>query len=91
MKHYNATELELAKKENREPVLIDKTRVHALRHTYCTRVAEVFSGYENPNYTHMALLMGHKNERTSKEFYAEVTEKIRNDAVCKIEGLIEGI
>lgn len=91
LKHYNATELELAKKENREPVLIDKTRVHALRHTYCTRVAEVFSGYENPNYTHMALLMGHKNERTSKEFYAEVTEKIRNDAVCKIEGLIEGI
>lgn len=35
--------------------------------------------------------MGHKNERTSKEFYAQVTEKIRNDATCKIEGLIEGI
>ena len=91
VKHYNAAEVELAKKENRPPVIIDKTRVHALRHTYCTRVAEVFSGYENPNYTHMALLMGHKNERTSKQFYAQVTEKIRNDAICKIEGLIEGI
>lgn len=91
LNHCNAEEEALAQKENREPILIDKARVHALRHTYCTRIAEVFSGYENPDYTHMALLMGHKNERTSKEFYAEVTEKIRSDANCKIEGLIEGI
>jgi Site-specific recombinase XerD len=65
---YNNEELESAKKENREPVLIPHFSSHHFRHTFCTRFCE-----NESNLKVIQEIMGHSSIKTTMDIYAEAT------------------
>lgn len=67
---YNRHEHKLALSEEREPVLLPNVSVHTLRHTGCTRYAEMGM---DPKV--LQKLMGHKNFQTTMNIYNHVYEK----------------
>ena len=78
---YNLAETELAEKEKREPQLLPHFSCHNLRHTFCTRLCE--------NETNLKIIqdiMGHRNNKTTMEIYAEATKEAKISSFEKLNG-----
>ena len=73
---YNAEEVVRAAKEHREPVLIPHFSCHHLRHTFCSRFCE-----NETNLKVIQSIMGHSNIETTMDIYAEVSQKIQQEAM----------
>lgn len=81
---YNRDEFAMARKENREPVLLPKFGPHVLRHTFCTRLCE--------NETNLKVIqdvMGHKNIRTTMNVYADATDGAKISSFANLDGKIK--
>ena len=63
-------EIQLAKEENREPVLLPHFTAHHLRHTFCTRFCE-----NETNLKVIQEIMGHSDISTTMDIYAEATDE----------------
>lgn len=81
---YNEQETELAKKENREPVLIPHFTAHQLRHTFCTRFCE-----NETNLKVIQEIMGHASIETTMDVYNEASEKQKIKSFASLEGKIK--
>ena len=84
IKKANEQEMEKAKKEQREPVIIPNITPHHFRHTFCTRLVE----NEVP-YDVLKSLMGHASIKTSIDIYTTIKEKSIKRARHNIEGVIK--
>lgn len=83
-KEYNAIELERAKAERREAILIPHFSVHNLRHTFCTRFCE-----NETNIKVIQEIMGHSDISTTMNIYAEATESKKKESFKRLEGKIK--
>lgn len=80
----NEQEIERAKKEHRQPVLIPHFSVHNLRHTFCTRFCE--------NETDLKIIqeiMGHSDITTTMNIYNEATKERKQESFARLEGKIK--
>lgn len=80
----NEQEVEQAKKEHRQPVLIPHFSVHNLRHTFCTRFCE--------NETDLKIIqeiMGHSDITTTMNIYNEATKERKQESFARLEGKIK--
>ena len=80
----NEQEIERAKKEHRQPVLIPHFSVHNLRHTFCTRFCE--------NETDLKIIqeiMGHSDITTTMNIYNEATKERKQESFARLEGRIK--
>ena len=80
----NDQEVEQAKKEHRQPVLIPHFSVHNLRHTFCTRFCE--------NETDLKIIqeiMGHSDITTTMNIYNEATKERKQESFARLEGKIK--
>ena len=81
---HNAMEMETAKSENREPLIIPKFSVHQLRHTFCTRLCE--------NETDLKLIqeiMGHADISTTMDVYNESNTERKKASFARLESLTD--
>ena len=81
---HNAMEMEAAKSENREPLIIPKFSVHQLRHTFCTRLCE--------NETDLKLIqeiMGHADISTTMDVYNESNTERKKASFARLESLTD--
>ena len=71
----------LAKKENREPLLLPKVSVHCFRHTACTNKAR-----QGMNIKVLQYLMGHSDSSMTLDVYNHLNNEsdVRNE-IIKIE------
>ena len=83
-KAYNLEEMENAKKEKREPVLIPHFSVHNIRHTFCTRFCE-----NETNIKVIQEIMGHSDISTTMNIYAEATESKKQESFKNLAGKIK--
>lgn len=83
-KEYNHKEQEMAKKENRKPLLIRHFSVHNLRHTFCTRFCE-----HETNIKVIQEIMGHADIGTTMNVYAEATEARKKESFDSLQGKIK--
>ena len=81
---YNKEENKLAKKENREPLLIPHFSVHNLRHTFCTRFCE-----NETNIKVIQEIMGHADIKTTMDIYNEATLDKKKESFANLEGKIK--
>ena len=80
----NEQEIERAKKEHRQPVLIPHFSIHNLRHTFCTRFCE--------NETDLKIIqeiMGHSDITTTMNIYNEATKERKQESFARLEGKIK--
>lgn len=80
----NEQEIERARKEHRQPVLIPHFSVHNLRHTFCTRFCE--------NETDLKIIqeiMGHSDITTTMNIYNEATKERKQESFARLEGKIK--
>ena len=80
----NEQEIERARKEHRQPVLIPHFSVHNLRHTFCTRFCE--------NETDLKIIqeiMGHSDISTTMNIYNEATKERKQESFARLEGKIK--
>ena len=80
----NEQEIERAKKEHRQPVLIPHFSVHNLRHTFCTWFCE--------NETDLKIIqeiMGHSDITTTMNIYNEATKERKQESFARLEGKIK--
>ena len=94
----NQTEVERAKQECREPVLLPHFSVHnlrhtfcdihsatyILRHTFCTRLCE-----NETNLKIIQEIMGHRNIKTTMDVYNEATKERKVASFASLEGKIK--
>ena len=80
---YNEEEIELADREEREPVLLPPFSCHNLRHTFCTRYCE-----NETNLKVIQEIMGHRDIATTMEVYAEATKDAKVKSFENLEGKI---
>ena len=80
---YNQEEMEQAKKERRDPVLLPEFSCHHLRHTFCTRFCE-----NETNLKVIQEIMGHADIQTTMDIYAEATEEKKQEVVNSLQGKI---
>lgn len=81
---YNEQEMENAKKEHREPLLIRHFSVHNLRHTFCTRFCE-----NETNIKVIQEIMGHSDIGTTMNIYAEATQDMKMQSFENLQGKIK--
>lgn len=81
---YNEEEIENARKEHRDPMLIRHFSVHNLRHTFCTRFCE-----NETNVKVIQDIMGHSDISTTMNIYAEVTESKKQETFKNLDGKIK--
>ena len=74
LKEYTSAEEELAKEENRDPILIDSISPHIFRHTFCTRLIEAGAGLE---WVH--IVMGHSGKDITEKNYIHLDKKMVNN------------
>lgn len=79
LKAYHKEELEEAKKEKREPLMIPHFTCHCIRHTFCTRLCE-----QELNIKTIQTIMGHQDIQTTLDIYADCTESTKQDAITKL-------
>ncbi len=79
----NAEEMEQAKAEDREPVLLPHFSAHNLRHTFCTRFCE-----NETNLKVIQEIMGHRNIETTMDVYNEATKEKKMSSFADLEGKI---
>lgn len=82
-KDYNNYEIELAKKEHREPIEMPHFTNHILRHTFITRGCE----QEGDIYV-IAEMVGHSDISTTQHTYNEIQQSRRDRAIANLEGKI---
>ena len=80
---YNKEEMEKAKKERRDPVLLPEFSCHHLRHTFCTRFCQ-----NETNLKVIQEIMGHADIQTTMDIYAEATEEKKQEVVNSLQGKI---
>lgn len=80
---YNAEEIEFAKKEHREPLLLPHFSVHNLRHTFCTRLFEV-----EQDHKFIQQVMGHADISTTLDIYTHITDEKFNTTVQSLNANI---
>lgn len=85
---YNKEETELAKKENREPLLLPKIHAHMLRHTFCTRLVESQLKRGITDYQAIKALMGHSSIRTSIDVYTSVSKELQKSYAKEVEDIL---
>lgn len=78
---YNQNECELAKIENREPVLLPYFTAHNLRHTFCTRMCE-----NKVDLKVLQEIMGHSSISITMDIYNEATIDHKRHSFANIEG-----
>ena len=81
---YNTMEVDRAKKERREPILLPHFSVHNLRHTFCTRICE-----NETNLKIIQEIMGHANISTTMDVYNEATMEQKKKCFANLEGKIK--
>lgn len=81
VRDYNIAESELAKAQNREPLLLPRFTAHNLRHTFCTRLCE-----NESNLKVIQEIMGHSNISTTMEVYNEATLDKKKESFANLEG-----
>lgn len=72
VKAYNEEENERAKREQRKPEKLPHISAHILRHTACTRMAEMGLDMKVVQY-----VMGHANINVTMEVYNHITDRAR--------------
>ena len=80
----NDQEVEQAKKEHRQPVLIPHFSVHNLRHTFCTRLCE-----NEKDLKIIQEIMGHSDITTTMNIYNEATKERKQESFARLEGKIK--
>ena len=80
---YNKDEIEIAEKEDREPLIIPHFSAHHLRHTFCTRLCE-----NESNLKVIQSIMGHSDITTTMDVYAEATQEKKQEIVANLQGKI---
>lgn len=83
---YNRQELEAAKKEKRDPLLLPNFSCHILRHTFATRLCEV-----ETNLKVIQSVMGHRNIETTMDIYAEATESRKQESFLCLQTKLDSI
>ena len=81
---YNKEEMEKAKKERRDPVLLPEFSCHHLRHTFCTRFCE-----NETNIKVIQEIMGHADIETTMNIYAEATKEKKMASFAQLDGKIK--
>lgn len=76
---YNQAEIEAAKLESREPLLLPHFSVHILRHTFCTRLFEKEEDHKN-----IQTIMGHAEVSTTLDIYTHITTEHLKARVQKL-------
>ncbi len=72
---HNVDELTKAKREGRQPVILDVFSCHIFRHTFCTRFCE-----HEDNLKIIQKIMGHADIETTMDIYAEITDMRKKKA-----------
>lgn len=80
---YNKEETQLAKEENRGPILLPHFSAHHLRHTFCTRFCE-----NETNLKVIQEIMGHSDISTTMDIYAEATDEKKKEILTDLQGKI---
>lgn len=80
----NEQEIERAKKEHRQPVLIPHFSVHNLRHTFSNRLCE-----HERDLKVIQEIMGHSDITTTMNIYNEVTKERKQASFARLEGKIK--
>ena len=80
---YNKDEIEIAEKEDREPLIISHFSAHHLRHTFCTRLCE-----NESNLKVIQSIMGHSDITTTMDIYAEATQEKKQEIIANLQGKI---
>ena len=83
VENYNKKEMELAKSEGRDPILMPRFSVHNLRHTFCTRMCE-----NETNLKVIQEVMGHADISTTMNIYNEAQIKVKVQSFEHLEGKI---
>ena len=81
---YNKDEIEIAEKEDREPLIIPHFSAHHLRHTFCTRLCE-----KETNLKVIQSVMGHKDIQTTMDVYAEATEQKKQESFERLAAKLD--
>lgn len=82
-REYNAQEMQKAKEDSREPMIIPHFSAHNLRHTFCTRFCE-----NETNIKVIQEIMGHADIETTMNIYAEATKEKKISAFAQLDGKI---
>ena len=80
----NEQEIERAKKEHRQPVLIPHFSVHNLRHTFSNRLCE-----HERDLKVIQEIMGHSDISTTMNIYNEATKERKQESFARLEGKIK--
>ena len=80
----NEQEIERAKKEHRQPVLIPHFSVHNLRHTFSNRLCE-----HERDLKVIQEIMGHSDITTTMNIYNEATKERKQESFARLEGKIK--
>ena len=80
----NEQEVEQAKKEHRQPVLIPHFSVHNLRHTFSNRLCE-----HERDLKVIQEIMGHSDITTTMNIYNEATKERKQASFARLEGKIK--
>ncbi len=84
IKASNKQEQEMAKKEDREPILLPVFSAHTLRHTFCTRFCE-----NESNIKVIQKIMGHSRIDTTLNIYTHVTKDKTEEVMQNLNGKIK--
>lgn len=76
---YNEEETFIAKKEQRDSILLPHFSAHVLRHTFCTRLCE-----NETNLRVIMDIMGHSDIQTTMNIYAEVTGVKKQESMMSL-------
>jgi integrase len=82
-KAYNKEEIEKARQENREPLLLPHFSVHTFRHTFCTRFCE-----NETNVKIIQEIMGHSSITITMDIYNEATDSKKQEAFKNLDSKI---
>lgn len=89
IRDYNELEMQRAKLEERDAILIPHMTNHQLRHSFCTRLME--ESINNDNNIPLAVIqsiMGHKDVKTTIEIYTDVSENLKRKALEMVKSNI---
>lgn len=80
----NNQETEIARREQRDPVLVPRFTVHQLRHTFCTRFCE-----NERDIKVIQEIMGHADISTTMDIYNEATMERKIQSFANLEGKVK--
>lgn len=84
IKHCNIWEMEHAKNENREPILLPHFTIHNLRHTFCSRLCAISNDYKA-----IQKLMGHSDISVTMDVYNHYNKRNGITAIDNIDAQLQ--